>query len=235
MENQLKKLKAAQQKLQKKAHRRTGLGPVRTIPRGSALATASRAAVVATVRAQEKGYVDTAVVGYAMDTTGGVTLVATIAQGASVNQRIGKKCMIRSVQIRGVVQNNSAALGNKGTAILVYDRRPTGALPLVTDILVSISSSAFPNDNNTGRFKTLWRRDYDLMGAPSITAGTDHSQYTVEDFVKVNKKMIFKAAGTGAIADIEEGAIYLVQCGANAAGTTACTFTVGFRTRFTEF
>ena len=43
--------------------------------------------------------------------------------------------------------------------MIVYDKRPTGALPTVSDILVSASSSAMNNDANTGRFSILKRHD----------------------------------------------------------------------------
>lgn len=182
----------------------------------------------------ENNYVDLAAAAYAADTTGTVTLVATIAQGASVNQRIGKKAIYKSIQIRGAVANNSSAVYNRATMLLVYDRRPTGGLPAVTDILVSASSYAFPNDTNTGRFKTLMRRDYDLNNAPSATTGTDSSSLLIDEYVKCSKQIIFKAAGTGAIGDIEEGALYLVTVGSAAAGATAAAITVGARVRYHE-
>ena len=41
--------------------------------------------------------------------------------------------------------------------------------------------------------------------------------------------VVYKAAGTGAIGDIEEGALYLVTVGQVAAGTAAAAMRVAFR------
>ena len=46
-----------------------------------------------------------------------------------------------------------------------------------------------------------------------------------------NRPVTFKAAGTGAIGDIEEGALYLVTVGNTAAGTAAAALAASFRMR----
>ena len=180
----------------------------------------------------ETGYVDLASASYALDTTGSVTLLATIPQGTSVSQRVGKKIMIKSIQCRGNLQNNSTATINDVAMMLVYDIRPTGSLPVVTDILVSASSRAFNNDVNSARFKILKRIDMSLTG--NSGAATGSTAVSCDFYLKVNKLMQFAAAGTGAIGDITVGALYLVTVGTNAAGTTAATAVVGFRTRFND-
>lgn len=181
---------------------------------------------------QEKGFVD-----YqdntTFNTTGDIQLIATIAQGASVNQRIGKKAMLRSVQIRGYAYAGATAIYNDCAMLIVYDRRPTGALPAVTDILVAADATALNNDSNSGRFQILRRRDFSLIGN-STTPTTGQEMISMDDFITVNRKIIFKAAGTGAIGDLEEGALYHVCVGINAAGGTAASGSFNFRTRFTE-
>lgn len=183
---------------------------------------------------QENNYVDLAAAVYAIDTTGSVTLINTVAQGTSVNQRVGKKYFMKSVQIRGTMYNNTAGVLNNAVCLLVYDKKPTGSLPAITDILVSASPTAFNNDNNTDRFRILRRWDEVLIGAPSATTGTEASAKNFDAYVKLNKPVICKAAGTGAIADIEEGALYFVTCGTNAAGTSAAATACGFRVRFSD-
>jgi len=182
----------------------------------------------------ENNFVDLASASYVADTTGTIALIATIAQGAGQQQRVGKKSQYKSIQMRGFVGNNAAALYNKATVLIIYDRRPQSVLPAMADVLNTPSSLSFPNDSNTGRFKTLLRRDYDLQGAPSITTGTADSTHNVEEYVKCNKPVVFKQFGTGAIGDIEEGALYVVTVGNSAAGTTAAAFTLGFRVRYHE-
>ena len=40
---------------------------------------------------QEAGYIDVAAADYVLDTTGSVTLLNTVAQGAAVTQRVGRR------------------------------------------------------------------------------------------------------------------------------------------------
>lgn len=185
---------------------------------------------------KEKGYVDLSVADYALDTTGSVTLLNTVAQGAAVTQRVGKKIVMKGLQCRGNSFNNSTATFNDVAYMIVYDKRPTGALPTVSDILVSVSPTAMNNDANAGRFSILKRFD-GLMIGNLATAGekTDCVALSQDWWLDLkSKEVVYKAAGTGAIGDIEQGALYLVTVGANAAGTTAATLRVAFRLRFLD-
>lgn len=184
----------------------------------------------------EMGYVDVASASYAFDTTGSVTLLNTIAQGAGVTQRVGKKVVLKGMQFRGLMQNASAATANDVAFMIVYDKRPTGALPTVTDILVSVSPQAMNNDANAGRFSILKRHDDILIG--NLTAAANYTEVAVRScdywLDLKSKPTTFKAAGTGAIGDIEEGALYLVTVGGSAAGTSAASLTGQFRVRFLD-
>lgn len=182
----------------------------------------------------ETGFVDLPLANYAMDTTGTIALVATVAQGASVNQRVGKKILWKSIQVRGDFQANTTATSNDVTMLLIYDRRPTGALPAITDILVTANSQAFNNDANSGRFKILRRVDRTIIGN-STTPATGMEAFSVDDYISLKGLPgVFKAAGSGAIGDIEEGALYLVTVGNRVAGNTAVTGVLAFRTRFLD-
>lgn len=187
------------------------------------------------VASKETGFVDVAPAGYALDTTGSVTLLNTVAQGAAVTQRIGKKIILKSLQCRGQMFNNSAAVNNDVAFLIVYDRRPTGALPAITDILVTANSIAMNNDANSGRFKILKRCDALLQGAPAATMG-EGPGFSIDFYLKLRGlPTVFKAAATGAIGDIEEGALYLITIGDEAASATlAATMSAGFRTRFID-
>ena len=181
----------------------------------------------------EVNYVDLAAASYNADTTGSLRLVATIAQGASVNQRIGKKAMYKSFLIRGLCRSGSTTTISDAGLMLVYDKRPTGALPLITDILTSVSTQAFMNDNNTGRFQVIRRWDKVLIGN-SATPNTGSEAHNIDEFVKFRQPITFESAGTGAIGDIDMGAVYLLSFGNQLPGTTAAIFDLTVRTRFTE-
>ena len=184
----------------------------------------------------EMGYVDVAAADYALDTTGSVTLLNTIAQGAAVTQRVGKKVVLKGLQCRGNLQNGSTANSNDVAFMIVYDKRPTGALPAVTDILTAATSQAMNNDANAGRFSIIKRYDDILIG--NLTAAANYTEAAVKScdwwLDLKSKPVVYKAAGTGAIGDIEEGALYLVTVGQVAAGTAAAAMRVAFRLRFVD-
>jgi len=184
----------------------------------------------------ETGFVDVAFASYALDTTGTVTLLNTVAQGAGVSQRVGKKIALKGLQFRGNMQNNSTASINDVAFLIVYDKRPTGALPAVTDILTSATSFAMNNDANSGRFSILKRVDCTLAGNPTAAANYTSEMIRSADFFLSLKNLptVYKAAATGAIGDIEQGALYLLTIGSISAGTGAAVINGSFRMRFLD-
>lgn len=182
---------------------------------------------------RETGYVDLASQTAPMNTTGSIGLLATVAQGAAVNQRVGKKIRWESIQLRGFVQAASACVITKVSMIIVYDKRPTGSLPAVTDVLVSPSSNSLNNDNNSGRFQILRRVDWVIAGSSTAPISTDSCIQVLDEFIKVRRPGIFKSAGTGAIGDIEEGCLYALWVG-DKTGTAAGTVVFDCRVRFTD-
>ena len=184
---------------------------------------------------KETGYLDTALTGYALDTTGTITLLNAVPQGVAVTQRVGKKILLKSLQYRGISINGTTATLNDCAWIIVYDKRPTGALPSITDILVSVSSFSMNNDNNSGRFSIVKREDFVLLGNQTAAANqTDLMARSEDGFMSLkNLETVYKAAATGGIADIEQGALYLVTVGNNA-GTAAANAFLSFRLRFLD-
>lgn len=182
---------------------------------------------------KEAGYFDVNAGSYVLDSTGSVTLLNPIPQGATVTSRVGKKIMLKSLQVRGRIANGSTAVINDTAYFIVYDKRPNGVLPAISDILTSASPSVFNNDDNAGRFVIIKRVDAVLIG--STTTPTEATAKDQTWYIGLRgMPTTYKSLGTGAIADIEEGALYLVTIGNTAAGTAAATLTAGFRTRFVD-
>ncbi|QOH96787.1 capsid protein [Lutraria rhynchaena circular ssDNA virus] len=185
---------------------------------------------------KESGYVDLGVGTYAFNTTGAIALIPTVAQGTAVTQRVGKKIMWKHMQIRGIATADATTTNAAGAYLIVYDKRPTGSLPAVTDILDTANQRSFNNDANSGRFQILKRVDFSFVGN-NATAGqsTAKTQYVINHFLDLKgKDAEYMAAGTGAIGDISLGALYIVTVGDQAAGTSDANLIVGFRTRFVD-
>jgi len=189
------------------------------------------------VASRETGFVDVAPAVYALNTTGSIALLNIVPQGTSVSQRVGKKIALKSLQCRGIMANLFSATGNDVAFLIVYDKRPTGSLPAITDILVTSTAASFNNDANSGRFEILKRVDDELIGNFSAGTNLTADSYKSADFwldLK-GRPTVYKAAGTGAIGDIEQGALYLITVGNNVvAGNVAAELQVGFRMRFLD-
>lgn len=185
--------------------------------------------------AKESGFVDVATAVYALNTTGSVTLLNTIAQGSTTSQRVGKKVMLKSVQIRGNVTSDSTTTVAPWAFMIVYDRRPQGgAVPAVTDILTAATATAMNNDSNSNRFSILHRQEGIAAGVGSTpVSGLEASN--VSAFVKMNRLYVAKGGTAGTIDEIDTGALYLVTVGSIAAGTADANLTASFRTRFVDF
>lgn len=184
---------------------------------------------------KEAGYVDLVASQSECDTTGSVVLVNTVAQGTSVTQRIGKRVEIINFQVKGHVFTNASATATFVQIALVYDKRPVGALPAVTDIFDTATSFAFAKDVGSPRFRILKRWTASLNGG-AAAAVSGMTSTSIDEFVKLKTPLplVCKSAGTGAIGDIEEGAVYLVVLGGNSAGTTDATSIISVRTRFID-
>jgi len=179
----------------------------------------------------DTGYIDVSPAGGALDTSGFMTLLNPVPQGAAVVQRVGKKILLKGLQIRGLLYNNASAYANDVALIVVYDKRPTGSPPAITDILNSISASSMNKDDNASRFRIIRRLDGCLVG--NNTTMTAASAISFDEYVDLKKApTIYKSAGTGAVGDISEGALWLIGVGESAAGATAATASLRTRVRF---
>jgi len=185
--------------------------------------------------ADSANYVDVAVNNYACDTTGAIILLNTVPAGTGQSARIGKRIKMKSIQLRGFAFPGSNQAVLKVAWMIVYDRRPAGALPTLSDILEGGANSLnFLNDANSNRFKIVKRWD-SVMSATTTTALDDVSYWDQDCYVKIPEQYAYtsyKALGTGAIADIDEGAFYFVTVGSGVPGTTAPNVRAGFRIRY---
>jgi len=215
--------------------RRTGLASNNRLRRAAAIVSSAARISGRSAPAKETGYVDLATADYVLDTTGSVTLLNTVAQGVAVTQRVGKKIQMKGLQHRGRYYNGTTATINDIAIMIVYDKRPTGSLPAITDILTSTSPSAMNNDANSGRFRILKRIDDVLAGNTTTPAcGLEIKESSFYLSLRDTPPTVYKAAASGAISDIEEGALYLVTVGNTAGGTAAATLTGQFRLRFND-
>lgn len=181
----------------------------------------------------EKKYIDTAPAVYAADVTGSITLISGVATGTDYTNRIGRKILVNSIYVRGVVFTVGSNTNNSlARLMLVYDKQPTGALPVMTDILNSSTSVDQLNPNNRDRFAIIMDKQFGLGANVNAVYANTPNIFPIKKFKKCNLEIVFDGTTSG-IASISTGAIYGVVIG-NQTATTGPDFDISYRIRFTD-
>lgn len=199
--------------------------------------------------AVEKKVYDIAPGAYNANTTGDIRCLALPTLGTDMTNRIGRKIVLKSVYIKGMVQMESAAnpttadlaTGNLTRIIIFADMQPNGALPAVTDVLNSALPQSHLNLNNRDRFKIYCDKMYYMDPMVYNTTATQavacwgNTGRAIKIYKRLNLETIFNATNGGTIADISSGALLILTIGNVAAGTrTDADFSLGIRVRFAD-
>jgi len=152
--------------------------------------------------------------GVAVGLLGGIRYLNTIVEGFGETDRIGKKIFITDMHISGSMKYlpTTGVIATRATYAIVYDKFPTGTLPTFQDVFnTSLYGFDMQNMDNESRFQIVHKKCFNLLAA-STTFPTSKTQYYVNDYFAVGLPVVFKELGTGVIADVEEGAMYMVYC-----------------------
>lgn len=129
-----------------------------------------------------------------------------IAQGDQVGQRTGNSILIRSIYYRGFLQINPAVtLNTRISLVLVKDTlQIADTVPTVADIFTNNDPEAQlrvgQTTNTAGRFKIIWRKNYNLVPGQRPTI-------TMDKFWKVYDHVRFNGPNAN---DIARNGYYLV-------------------------
>ncbi len=110
--------------------------------------------------------------------TGAIASVSCnlIQQGTGEDERIGRKCTIKSIEWRftlSLPEQTNLALANDSLRIILYqDKQANGATAAVTDILEVASFLSFYNPVNQGRFRIFYDRTITLNATSGGGNGT---------------------------------------------------------------
>lgn len=167
------------------------------------------------------------------DPTGTNCLFAPVP-GTGVNQRIGRKCTILSLRIRGEIEfpniNDSAGMAALAALvfrfIVVVDKQTNGVQMQSQDLITSGGTSVawdmFQNTAGFGRFRVLKDRRFLLQdanyGGDPATTSLDRNGRAVlfEYSFKFRRGLAvhFNAGTAGTVADITDNSLH-VSCAAN--------------------
>ncbi len=179
---------------------------------------------------------DDAVISQTGTVTGSINL---IAQGVTESQRIGRKCVIRSINWRFFMNLPEVAAAasppqpDNVRVILFQDKQCNGAAATVTGILESADWQSFNNLANKSRFRILMDRGYDLtyQSAIGVSASSDWPAQVTSDtlFKTCNIPLEFDSTA-GALTEIRSnniGVLLMSQNGVSGFGSK-------FRLRFSD-
>ncbi len=177
----------------------------------------------------------------AVATAGTITpTINIIPQGVEEDGRVGRKCTITHINWRynvSLLEQDAGATPRNGDTVRVImflDKQANGATAAVTDILESADWQSFNNLSNSGRFRTLHDKTYDLnyLTLASDAAGVVSSaEVNIEDaFYKKCSIPIEFSAATGAITEIRSNNIGVLLISRSGAGG----FVSKIRLRFSD-
>lgn len=195
----------------------------------------------AKIKAGSVQWLDIATGTYALDTTGTITHLNVVKAGTGPNTRTDRNIAMKSIQFRGYIEPGATCLSNDCCVILVYDKKPRGQLPAITDILNASSAYAMNRLENSGRFRIVRRWNYVTVGsaASGSTIGfTSMSHPDFDEFVPLKglTTVYDSEVGddSGAIAHVSEGALYMITLGNPVGATATANLNVTIRLRFVD-
>jgi len=165
------------------------------------------------------------------DTTGTLALLNGLDRGDDDGSRIGRKCTMKSLELRGVAKATvDTGLAQAIRVIVFYDSQTNAAAPGITDVVNTADAVTLRNMNGSSRFKILVD-SYDVL---NDAAGDDRRPAFFHEYRKFSLPMQFNNGDAGTVADIVCGSVYLITLGELAAGATAGAGTIRTRIRYVD-
>lgn len=178
-----------------------------------------------------------------IDTTAeNVTSLNLIPQGVTDNTRVGRKCTIRRITMKGYLSWDSTTMGAGTFAfaqvrlVLVLDKQANGGNPAWTDVYQAATVNSPRNLSNVNRFTVLkdWHLTPTFPCVPN-TAGTGVVIVCPMAKIKFNKKVNIPlefSSTTGAITEIRSNNLTLMAM--SLIGDDTHTLSAHWRVSFTD-
>jgi hypothetical protein len=174
----------------------------------------------------EEKYLDTSAT-HSPDQSGSVTCVSQLAQGTTMNTRIGNSIRVQRLTVRGRVAVNASATFTVVRVAVIRDMEGQGTAPTCGDIYETVGSSAAPRQP----YDWLNRKRFALLYDSFLVLSTqDLCQEYVFD-IDLTKHVLYRGT-TAAAASDGEGSIYVVSLSDEATNVPTNAFTT--RITFTD-
>jgi len=185
---------------------------------------------------------------YDADTSSRITALCTPQLGTDMTNRVGRKILVKSVQVRGLVRTERSELLTAAQIpaqmcryMILVDMQPNGALPNITDVLKTANPVSPMNLNNRDRFRVLLDKSftldpwlYNTTASTALASASNQIKY-FKKYIKCNQEMIFNATNGGTVADITSGNIFQIVLGNQAvSATNTAEMVIATRVRFLD-
>lgn len=174
---------------------------------------------------------------FTFDTTGEVPATGQlnlIPQGVTESTRVGRLCVLKSIQMRGEYVFSPGASALAATCAYLYivlDTQCNGAAAAITDVLTSnVMATAMINLNNSQRFRILKRFVVPLVSSAGVTTAYNQVVVPMDYFKKLDIPLDFSGTA-GAITEIRSNNVFLLA-GTDGQSDDLITFVGTTRLRF---
>lgn len=180
----------------------------------------------------EMKFLDTNVAAQDMSSGPTINLVNGIAQGTDYNNRVGRRFLMKKIQINLEINPGVAqTVAEQGRVLVVYDNQSNGAAPAIGDILSISSTTSFMNLNNRDRFKVIWDKRYKCP----VVAATNNSEFIQIDQYFRKCALEVTNSGTGAtVGSIATGGLYVIGLSDGNTATQVPTISFNCRIRYQD-
>lgn len=166
-----------------------------------------------------------------------VSSLVPIAQGTGESDRIGHKCVVKSMHCRGVLRLPQTSLGSEAAVrvrmIVVLDKQCNGQATTVNAVLDSTDINSFRNLSNTQRFQFIHDKTYTLKSQAGCGDTVDEfaaCRYNIQFNKKMRVPLEFSST-TGAISELRNNNLV---CMLLSDVSTVALSTMTFRMRFSD-
>lgn len=139
------------------------------------------------------------------------TGIVLIGQGVTESTRVGRKCTIKSIQMKGRMTLATDTSSGQYNIALVWDKQANGAYPAYTDVFETDVPTAHLNLANSGRFVILKRWFGTMNQLTYNDTGAVFGQATkaLKYYKKCNIPLEFSST-TGAITELRSNNLFLM-------------------------
>ena len=145
-----------------------------------------------------------------------------IPQGVTESTRVGRKCQIKSIQVKGTATYipGTDTIGSVNVWLyLIKDSQANGAAAAVTDVFTGTDSSRMMvNLANSERFRIVRKWMFKLQAGAGVAGAFGRDEISIDEYIKLNMPVEFSST-TGAITEIKSNNLFFIA-GSDATGAT---------------